>query len=91
MESYYSAREMAGMHLMYGRANGYSREARRLYAECYPQRRINNSTNFTSDWANLDLLLHGRPIAEGLEQFDLAIWEFACWEGWKKIPEPMRE
>jgi hypothetical protein len=32
MESYYSALEMADVHLMYGAANGKSREVCRLYA-----------------------------------------------------------
>jgi hypothetical protein len=47
MESYYSAWEMADMHFMYDRANGNSREARRLYAEHYPQRRIPSHKLFT--------------------------------------------
>jgi hypothetical protein len=40
MESCYSAREMADMHFMYGRASWNSQEARRLCAEHYPQRSI---------------------------------------------------
>jgi hypothetical protein len=47
MESYYPDREMADMHFMYGRANGNSRESRRLYAEHYPQRRIPYHKLFT--------------------------------------------
>lgn len=36
----YSTAEMTDMHFMYGRANGNSQEARRLYSEHYPNRRI---------------------------------------------------
>jgi hypothetical protein len=51
MESYYSAREMAEMHFMYGRANGNSWEARRFYVErmnVTESHRTNYSPNFTS-------------------------------------------
>jgi hypothetical protein len=47
MESYFSAREIEDMHFMYGRANGNAREARRLYAEHYPQCRIPSHKLFT--------------------------------------------
>jgi hypothetical protein len=53
MESYYSAREMAEMHFMYGRVNGNSREACRLYAENYPQRRIPSNKLFTKLYQRL--------------------------------------
>jgi hypothetical protein len=48
MESYYSAREMADMYFMNGHANGNSREARRHYAEHYPQCRIPSQKLFTT-------------------------------------------
>lgn len=42
----YTNAEMADMHFMYGRANGNSLEARRLYAEMHPQRVIPHHTIF---------------------------------------------
>lgn len=39
--------EMAQMHFLYGLANGNSLEARRLYAERYPERRLPCSETFT--------------------------------------------
>jgi hypothetical protein len=89
MESYYSAWEMADMHFVYGCATGNSQEARRLYAEHYPQHRIPAHKLFTSNWANLGPLPHRCQIVGGLYQFELSIWKFAHWEQWKKIPEPM--
>lgn len=44
----YSNLEMADMHFTYGRANGNSLEAQRLYAEQYPQRRLPHHTTFTT-------------------------------------------
>lgn len=38
--SNYSFLEMADMHFMYGKANGSAREARRIYEEAFPDRRI---------------------------------------------------
>ena len=40
--------ELADMHLMYGRSNGNSREAKRLYAETFPNRRLPNKQTFVS-------------------------------------------
>jgi hypothetical protein len=47
MESYFWARKMADMHFMYDRSSGNSREARLLYADHYPQRRIRAHKLFT--------------------------------------------
>jgi hypothetical protein len=40
MECYFSAVGMTDMYFMHAHANGTSREAGRLYAKHYPQRRI---------------------------------------------------
>ena len=43
----FSNQEMAQMHFMYGLANGNALEARRLYAERFPNRRVPCSETFT--------------------------------------------
>jgi hypothetical protein len=47
MEFYYSASETTDMDFMYDRASGNFREARPLYSEQYPQRRIPSHKLFT--------------------------------------------
>jgi hypothetical protein len=41
-------KEMAGMHLIYGRAYGNSREARRLYQQSFPQRHLPHWQTFVN-------------------------------------------
>lgn len=45
--------ELADMHFMYGRANGNSREARRLYQQQFPNRILPHHTMFTRIHRNL--------------------------------------
>lgn len=42
----YTTQQLADMHLMYGEARGNSREARRLYGERFPHRRLPSHTFF---------------------------------------------
>lgn len=42
----YSFQEYADMHLMYGKANCNSLEARRLYCQQFPDRRLPNRKTF---------------------------------------------
>ena len=42
----YTFAEMADIHLFYGRANGNAHEARRLYQETFPNRRLPCSRTF---------------------------------------------
>lgn len=49
----FSNHEYADMVFYYGRANGNSREARRLYEEAFPQRRIPNRLIFQNTFARL--------------------------------------
>jgi hypothetical protein len=44
----YTFKEMADMHLIYGRAYGNSREARRLYQESFPQRHLPHRQTFVN-------------------------------------------
>jgi len=43
----YTFAEMADIHFFYGRANGYAHEARRLYQETFPDRRLPCSRTFS--------------------------------------------
>jgi hypothetical protein len=44
----YTFKEMADMHLIYGRAYGNSREARRLYQQSFPQQHLPHRQNFVN-------------------------------------------
>ena len=43
----YTSAEMADIHFFYGRANGNAHEARRLYQETFPNRRLPRSRTFS--------------------------------------------
>jgi hypothetical protein len=74
MESYYSAKEMdiLCMAVQMEILGKHVASTQNIIhnAESHP---TNYSPNFTSDWANLGPLLHGRRIAKGLDQFELSI------------------
>ena len=49
----FSFEELADIHFMYGRANGNSLEARRLYSETFPSRRLPDSKTFVRSHQHL--------------------------------------